>query len=151
MIGEDDHGPRFFSPARIQAARDCQESRETEEALRQQEITDKKVAAAAKKLQKEKNKEEKAEVAAIRRQLQAEAQAQEAAEKLALQEAKKAAAERKKERLATEKALKTSKKAGKQRKTQGDFVSGEAVAQVEPVISGTSRTRTIYCPKKYDD
>ena len=78
--------------------------------------------------------------------------AQEAAEKLALQEAKKAAAERKKEQLATEKILKTPKKAGKQRKTQGRFIGGEVIAlQVAPMISGTSRIRTIYRPKKYDD
>ena len=34
LVGEDDHGPQFFSPCRIQAARDYQESKDTEEALR---------------------------------------------------------------------------------------------------------------------
>ena len=71
----DDHGPQFFSPCRIQAARDYQESKDTEEALRQQAIADKKVAGATKKLQKEKEKEEKAQNAAVRRQLQAKAAA----------------------------------------------------------------------------
>ena len=79
-------------------------------------------------------------------------QAREAAEKLALQETKKAAVEHKKEQFVTEKTLKTPKKAGKQRKTQGEFFSGKAIApQIEPVIFSTPRARTVYRPKKYDD
>ena len=66
--------------------------------------------------------------------------------------AKQAAVELKKQQLATEKMPKTPKKAQKQRRTQGNLVSGEAIApQVVPVISGTSRTRTIHLPKKYKD
>ena len=88
----------------------------------------------------------------MRRQLQAEAAAQKAAEKLALQEARQAAAELKRQQLATEKTPKTLKKAGKQRKTQAQTVNCEATApEAEAVISGTSRTRTIYRPRRYDD
>ena len=120
--------------------------------MRQQAIADKKVAAAAKKLQKEKEKEEKAENAAVRRQLQAEAAAQKAAEKLALQEARQAAAELKRQQLAFEKVLKTRKKAQKQRKTQAQFINNDAAApEAEAAISGTSRTRTIRRPKPYDN
>ena len=72
LVGEDDIGPQFFSPCRIQAARDYQESKDAEEALRQQAIADKKVAAATKKLQKEKEKEERAHSAAVHRQIQVE-------------------------------------------------------------------------------
>ena len=107
MVGEDDYGPQFF----IQAARDYQKSKHAEEALRQPAIADKKVAAVAKKLQKEKEKEEKAQNAAVRRQLQAEAAAQKVAEKLALQEAKQAAATLKRQQSATENMSKTPKKA----------------------------------------
>ena len=35
LVGEEDGGPQFYSPAHIQAAKDYQESKETEEALRQ--------------------------------------------------------------------------------------------------------------------
>ena len=84
LIGEEDSGPQLFSPTRVQAARDYQTSKETEEADRQQGIADRKVAAAAKKAQKEKNKKERAVVTAERRRVATEVRAQKAAEKQAL-------------------------------------------------------------------
>ena len=88
----------------------------------------------------------------MRRQLQAEAAAQKVAEKLALQEVKQAAAALKRQQLATEKMSKTPKKAQKQRKTQAQIVNNHAAApEPEVVISGTSRTRTIYRPRRYDN
>ena len=150
LLGIDDNGPQFFSPSWVQAARDYQTSKDADEAERQQGILNRKVDAAAKKLQKEKEKEEKAENAAVRRQLQVETAAQKAAKKLALQQAKQTAAALKKQQLATEKLLKIPKKAGKQRKTQAQIVNSDATApEAEVVISGTSRTRTIHRPKRY--
>ena len=84
LVGEDKNGPQFFSLCRIQAARDYQESKDTKEALQQQAITDKKVAIATKKLQKEKEKEKRVQNTAVRRQIQTKAAAQKAAKKLAL-------------------------------------------------------------------
>ena len=151
LVSKGENNTQFFSPSRIQEARDYQESKQAEEALRQQKIADKKVAAAEKRLQREKDKEERAQSAAVRRQLQAEAKAQKAAEKLVLQEAKKAAAELKKQQLASEKVLKTPKKALTLRKTQGQIVSGHTAAlKDEIVITGVSRIRTSIRPKRYN-
>ena len=151
LIGEEDSGPQLFSPTRVQAARDFQASKNADEADRLQGIADRKVAAAAKKLQKEK-KVKKAQNAAIRRQLQAETAAQKAAEKLALQQARQAATELKKQQMETEKMSKTPKKGQKQRRTQAQVVSNDAAApEVEVVISGTSRTRTIHRPSRYNN
>ena len=81
---------QFFSPARVQAARDWQAIKDTKEALRQQGIVDKKALAAAKKQQKELNKIERARLLAKRRQQAAEAKAQKAVEKQAQIELKEA-------------------------------------------------------------
>ena len=152
LLGTEDNGPQFFSPSRVQAARDFQTSKDAEEAERQQGIADRKVAAAAKKLQKEKEKEMRVQDAAVRRQLQGETAAQKATEKLALQEARQAAAELKKQRLVTEKTSKTPKKAGNKQKTQAQNVSDAVTApEAEVVISGTSRTRTIHRPRRYNN
>ena len=152
LVGEDGGGPQLFSPSRVQAARDYQASKEAEEAERQQGIKDKKAAAAAKKEQKKKEKNEKADDVAARRQIHADTKARKAAEKQQLQEAKQAAAERKRQELVAENASKIPKRAGKQRKPQRQIVSEVAAApRVEEVISGTSRTRTIYRPSRYND
>ena len=52
LVGEENSEPQFFSPARVQAAREFQESKEIEEALRQQGINDRKTNAQIKKLEK---------------------------------------------------------------------------------------------------
>ena len=110
LVGEEESGPQFFSPSRVQAARDYQASKETEEAKRQQGIKDIKAAAAAQKEQKEKEKNERADDVVVRRQIQGDAKAQEAIEKEQLREAKRAAAEHKKQQLVTENATKIPKK-----------------------------------------
>ena len=84
LIGEEDSGPQLFSPTRVQAARDYQTSKETEESNRQQSITDRKIAAATKKAQKEKNKKERAIATAECRHVAAKVRAQKATEKQAL-------------------------------------------------------------------
>ena len=53
LVGEEGGGPQFYSPAHVQAAKDYEESKKTEEALRQQGIADKKANAQIKKLEKE--------------------------------------------------------------------------------------------------
>lgn len=84
LLGVEDGGPQFFSPTKVQAARDFQATKEAEEALRRLNINEKKVAAAAKKEEKEKEKERKREVAA-------EGRAAKAAERQVQKEAKEAA------------------------------------------------------------
>ena len=56
LLGKERSKPQFFSPARIQAARDFQESKETIKALRQQVINNKKSAAACQKIMRKEKK-----------------------------------------------------------------------------------------------
>ena len=91
LLGEEDSGPQFFSPQRVQAARQFQATKDTEEVLRQQQILDKKALAATRKAQKEEDKLHRAILAAKRRQLAAEASAQKAADKQAQKELREAA------------------------------------------------------------
>jgi hypothetical protein len=81
LLGEEDSSPQFFSPGRVQAARDYQATKDTDETLRQKEILDKKALAAAKKIQKEAEKVERAACTTQKRQLVIEAKIQKAAEK----------------------------------------------------------------------
>ena len=64
LLGEEDSGPQFFNPARIQAARDYQATKEQEEQQRQQDIIDRKTLAATKRQQKEDEKAQRAIIAA---------------------------------------------------------------------------------------
>jgi hypothetical protein len=60
LVGEEASGAQFFSPGHVQAARDFQALKEAEKQVKLDEKTDKKAKAAAVKLQKEKNKIERA-------------------------------------------------------------------------------------------
>ena len=91
LCGETDSGPQFFSSSRVQAARDCQRAKETEEAKRLQAIVDKKVAAAADKLRKKNEKKEREASTASRRAEAERKKADKEAKKLRLQEARLAA------------------------------------------------------------
>ena len=59
LLAQKDSEPQFFNSNRVKAAREYQAQRDTEEALRQQEILDKKVLAVIKKAEKENEKAEK--------------------------------------------------------------------------------------------
>jgi hypothetical protein len=56
LLGEEDSGLQFFSPGRIQAARERQEAKKAEEAQRQLDIDARKALAAANKQRKEMEK-----------------------------------------------------------------------------------------------
>ena len=75
LLGEDDSGPQFFSPGRVQGARDYQDQKDINEAQRQQDIADKKAAAAIKKAQKEADKIQRVFLTLQRRQATVKAKA----------------------------------------------------------------------------
>ena len=91
LVVEEDSGPQFFSPRRVQAAREFQAAKEEEEAQRQLDISEKRRQATAKRLQKEEEKLEKVAIALEKRRLTAEAKVAKAAEKQAQKELRKAA------------------------------------------------------------
>ena len=143
LVGEDDGGPQFFSPARVQAARDHQKSKETEEALRQQSIADKKATAQVRKIEKE-------QATARRQTQQANARDDKAAEKQITQDAKAAAAQLKKQAVAIKKNQKVLKKDPRQQRPHSlTVILKTSASEPEVVITASSRTRTISRPERY--
>ena len=80
LLGEEDSGAQFFSPTRIQSAREYQAIKEEDELIKRQGIVERKAQAAAKKKQKEEDKEKRAAAAAERQQITEETKAVKAAE-----------------------------------------------------------------------
>ena len=68
LLGEEDSGPQLFSPSRVQAAKAFQAQKEAVEEEKKTAVAEKKAQAVANKLQKEKDKQEKALRRAIQRQ-----------------------------------------------------------------------------------
>lgn len=150
LLGEEDSGPQFFSPKRVQAARQFQAIKDAEEVLRQQQILDKKALAATRKAQKEEDKLHRAILASKRRQLAAEASAQKAIEKQAQKELREAAkhdsAGRSSLNQQSTKLQKAQKTVKKQAKGPGNAI---VALQVEEVISATSCGRKVQRPRRF--
>jgi hypothetical protein len=150
LVGEEDKGPQFFSPGRVQAARDLLAAKEAEDARLEQEKADKRVEQAVKKAQKEKEKKEKAEAAAKRKAAAAEARAQKAAEIQLRKEAREAAkrdkAQKPRQRKVPAKTTKARAPARKSLGGNGDVVVAE---EVEEVITSSTRTRAVKRPARF--
>ena len=99
LRGEQDSGPQFYGPEEVKAAQDYQASKEVKEEQWKQEIIDKKEQAAAKRVQKEKERVEQAAITAAKRKAAAEARAIREEEKRARVGAKAEALRQKKEQL----------------------------------------------------
>jgi len=85
VLGEENHGPQFFSPATIKHAQNIQAAKTAEVEAEKAWIASNKIANAEKKARREVEKAEKA----LQHQLVKEAKAQIAAEKKARKEAQK--------------------------------------------------------------
>ena len=68
LLGEEDSGPQLFSPSRVQAAKAFQAQKEAVEEEKKTAVAEKKAQTVANKLQKKKDKQEKALRRAIQRQ-----------------------------------------------------------------------------------
>ena len=152
LLGEEDSGPQFFSPARVQAAREYQAVKEEDELAKRQAIEDRKAQAVVKKKQKEEDKEKKAAALAERRRMAEEAKATKAAERQAQKELKEAAKQEKEEQLALRRVSKEPsdvRKTGKQkvRRRMATIVEEE----VEKEVRVTSHGRLVHRPKHLDD
>ena len=147
-MGDEGSGPQSLSPTRIQAARDYQESKETNEALRQQAINNKKSAAACQKIIREKRKKSGNPSTESCQTVQTAPTARSASPPNTVA----AVIDLTGPSIVTEELQKSSKKAGKQWKSEVQTVSNRLTAsEQEIVISGKSRTRTIVRPKRYND
>ena len=151
LLGEDDSGPQFFSPGRVQSARDYQDQKDMNEIRRQQEIADKKATAAIKKTQKEADKTQRAFLTLQRRQAVAEAKVQKDLEKQAQAKLKEMVTIPGKGQSNRTKIPEYPCKAPVGLKNQSDG-PGNAVAMVDAkeVVSATSRGRKICRPQRFD-
>jgi hypothetical protein len=151
LLGEEASGPQFFSPSRVQAARDHQATKEAE---KQQELdakAEKKAKAEANKLQKEKEKAQRAIERAERQQLAAEEKTRKAAEKQALQELKIVVnATKSASRELKEKSILT--KIPRKRKvfTVSPTINASPAKRQKMVVSTTTRGRTVLRPQRFD-
>ena len=147
LLGEKDSGLHFFSPARVQAAKDWQAVKDTNEALRQQEIVDKKTLTAAKKQQKELDKIERAQLLAERRRQAAEIKAQKVVEKQAQIKLKEVGNKHTKEQLKSAGPQKVQKTHKKQAREPDNTIITQEVGKV---VLTTLRGRRLQRPQRFD-
>jgi len=146
LLGENSTGPQFFSPNRIQQARDYQDQKDQIEVQRQQEIAHKKDQSALKKAQKEADKVQRA----IDRDIATKARAEKAKEKLAQAEAKKAAKKAKHQGFDhTGRSIGSYKAPCKAKKQPNKPIGTAAVAVAKRPILVNSRGRTIQRPQRF--
>ena len=144
LLGESDLGPQFFSPGRIQAAREYQSQKDTEVALRQQQLANTKALAAIKKVEKEAEQ-------LRRRQAAEEARIQKAANKQAQQELKNATATTNKTQTNLKRQSKSACKTPKRVRKQLEIVdNARGSAEQKEVISATSSGRQVNRPHRFD-
>ena len=86
LLGLEDSGPQFFSPSKVQTAREFQALKEENEIIKRQEIEERKAQKAAKKQQKEEEKAQRQAAAAKKRRITEEVRSTKAAERLTQQE-----------------------------------------------------------------
>lgn len=152
LVGEEDSGPQFFSPGRVQAARDRQTAKEEEKIQRQQQMEEKKASAAAARQQKEKEKAERMTIAAEKKKFSEEIKAKKLAEKQVQIELKNDA-------IRNNKASQSSKTANprpdnnpaQQNEKEKSSDVAVDVERVEAPILRTIRGRQVQRPKHLDD
>jgi hypothetical protein len=156
LLGTDDHGPQFWSPSTVRAARHVQAQKDADEQANRDRIAENKAKTAANKAQKEALKAERALQTAARQQhaleekaRKAEEKAQKQAAKQAEKAAKKAAAEAKKAaKLASASSSKPKPPAKAKKQVVVD--SGQGVGRlVKSVPVKTTRTRTVRMPQRF--
>ena len=150
LCGEQDSRPQFYGPEEVKAAQDYQASKEVEEEQQKQEIIDKKEQAAAKRVQKEKERVERAAITAAKRKAAAEARAIREEEKRARAGAKAEALRQKKEQLRLWGQSTGSKEARKTPKKQARKSVPVVIEQEEEVaVMATLRGRQVQKPQRF--
>ena len=150
LHGEEDSGPQFYGLEEVKTAQDYQASKEVEEEQRKQEIIDKKEQAAAKRVQKEKERVERAAITAAKRKAAAEARAIREEEKRARAGAKAEALRQKNEQLRLQGHSAGSKEAQTTPKKQARKSVPVVIKQEEEVaVMATSRGRQVQKPRRF--
>jgi hypothetical protein len=143
ILGKEDHGPQFFSPTTLVAARERQEELEAKEEEEKARKASKKITAAENKARKEAEKEERALQRTITKEAKAELEAEKKAKKEAEKQAKAAAKLASKVPVKKKDTVKLPKIAPVVRKKAVRFVvvPKEGVGPVTPVKTSSSGRR----------
>src|SRR5450432_45372 len=151
LLGEEDNGPQFFSPARIQAAREFQAQKEAMEEENKARIASKKALALVAKEKAEATKKERALQRAISRENAAVEKARKIIERQAILEARKARTIADKASKLASKASKGSRKAilGKRKLVDSNIDLVDSPAQKRPLARSTSG-RAIVTPARFN-
>jgi DDE superfamily endonuclease len=150
ILGKEDSGPQFFSPAQVQAGRDWQAQKEEEEAQKQRHLKGKRAAIATQKLQKEEARLQRATQATERRLLAEEMKAAKKVERQAQKELKEAAKGHKKRQLELqEDSTETSKRSKTTKKAKGKGNTIVIAQKAEVVNITTSKGRQIKTPQRF--
>jgi hypothetical protein len=151
LLGEGGSGPQFFSPGRVQAARDHQATKEAEKQLELDIKAEKKAKAEAARLQKQKEKTQRAIERAEKQRLAAEEKTRKTIEKQALQELKTVA---KTAKTASRELQEPSILAKASRKHKISTISPpidpSPATKQKVVVSKTTRGRAVLRPQRFD-
>ena len=150
LLGQETSGPQFFSPTKIQAARDTLDAKETEKQQKQLDLGEKRALAAVVKVQKEMEKAERMEKAKEKRKLAAEAKKIKEAEKRAEKEAKMRASRPGGEGSTSRNQDSEASSPKKKGKIKASVIRPPMVVEeVEEVNLATARGRQVRRPKKF--
>lgn len=151
LLGEGGSGPQFFSPGRVQAARDHQATKEADKQLELDIKAEKKAKAEAARLQKQKEKTQRAIERAEKQRLAAEEKTRKTIEKQALQELKTVA---KTAKTASRELQEPSILAKASRKHKISTISPPIdllpATKQKVVVSKTTRGRAVLRPQRFD-
>ena len=150
LKGEEDNGAQFFGSEEVKAALDYQASKQQEEEQRKQGIIDRKVLAAARKVQKEKERVEQAAITTEKRKAAAEARAIKEEEKRAHMEARVEALLQKDVQVRLQAKSTVSKEAWKTPKKQARRSILVVIEEKEEVVvQATLRGRQVQRPRRF--
>ena len=136
LLGKEDHGPQFWSPAQVRGARIVQAQKDGEEQANQHRIAEKKAKTIANKAQKEASKAERALQAAAHRQHALEEKARKAEEKAQKQAAKQV-------EKAAKKSIAEAKKATKLAAASASKPKPKAKTKKKVVVDKTGDSRRV--------
>ena len=151
LLGDGDSGPQFFSPSKVQAARDRLEAKEMERTQKQQELEGKKALTAAAKKQKEDDKAQRSKIATEKKILSAELREKKLAEKQVQKDLKNTASEIGEGSSSSIKVYPAPflpEKVGKTKQSKVGTTMG--VDKVKTVNLVTARGRQVQKPKRFD-
>ena len=153
LLGKEDKGNlKFYSPNKVERAREYNMAKEATKTQKQLNIAKRKATAAANKAKKEEEKVQRATTAQLQQEQADAKKAARAKEIEAKEKARELAKLQKEQNTKTASSRKRSNKASKQPvEPEIVYANTTAVAEVEEVIQINSRGRRVQLPNRYID